>query len=148
MIAQKLLDRLDGVKQTGDYHWRARCPAHGSKGGTLSITEKDDCVVMKCFAGCDNEHILGIVGLTYADLFPPELPARKHGDKNGVYADKFRPPRIPPKDVLNCLCDEIQVANYFINRSLRGEKIFREELPRWEKCIKRIKAAKEYIDAA
>lgn len=146
MIAQKLLDRLDGVKKTTDHHWRSKCPAHGSKGGTLSITEKDDCVVIHCFAGCQTDHILGTVGLDFSDLFPDELPARKNGDRNGVYADKFRPPRIPAKDVLDCLCDEVTVAAHYIDRAARGEKLFREDVERFQTCRNRIRAAREYIE--
>lgn len=146
MIAQKLLDRLDGVKQTGEHHWRARCPAHGSKGLTLSITEKDDCVVLHCFAGCPPDHVLGVVGLNFSDLFPPELPARKHGDRNGIYADKFRPPRIPPKDVLDCLCDEVEIVSGYLDRMTRGDKFFAEDIDRFKVCYRRIKAAGEYIN--
>jgi len=102
--------------------------------------------VMRCFADCPNDHILGVVGLTFADLFPPQLPSAKHGDRNGVYADKFRPPRIPPKDILDCLCDEVTVAAHYIDMAARGEKLFREDVERFQTCRNRIKAAREYIE--
>lgn len=66
-----LLDRLDGVQKCGR-GWRARCPACGGHGRKVSITEVDDRVLVKCFAGCATEDVLTAVGLTFADLFPPK----------------------------------------------------------------------------
>ena len=42
MIAEQLVSRLDGVKQTGRDRWIARCPAHNDKSPSLAIREVDD----------------------------------------------------------------------------------------------------------
>ena len=67
----RLLDRLDHVRQTGD-RWRARCPSHGSdRNQSLSITAADDgTVLLKCFGGCGAADVMAAAGLTLADLFP------------------------------------------------------------------------------
>jgi hypothetical protein len=68
--ARILLDRLDGVQPSGN-GWRARCPACGGRSRKLSIAESGGKVLVHCFAGCKAEDVIGAVGLTWADLFPP-----------------------------------------------------------------------------
>ena len=70
--ATALLDRLDGVRETGRGRWLARCPAHADRSPSLSITEGDDGrVLVHCFAGCGAAEIVAAVGLELSDLFPP-----------------------------------------------------------------------------
>jgi len=64
------LDRLDGVQKSGK-GWRARCPACGGRSRKVSIAESGGKVLVHCFAGCKAEDVIGAVGLTWADLFPP-----------------------------------------------------------------------------
>jgi len=48
--AQRLLDRLDGVKRVADGRWMAKCPAHEDKRPSLSIRETDDGrVLLHCY---------------------------------------------------------------------------------------------------
>ncbi|MBK6590648.1 MAG: DUF3987 domain-containing protein [Acidobacteria bacterium] len=54
----------------------ARCPAHDDKSPSLSITEKDDKVLVHCFAGCTPDEILSAVGLEFRDLFLNDEPFR------------------------------------------------------------------------
>lgn len=69
--AARLLDRLEGVKQTGADRWIARCPAHADKRPSLNIRETDDgTVLVRCFAGCGAEAIVQAVGLELRNLFP------------------------------------------------------------------------------
>lgn len=68
--ASILLDRLDGVQPSGN-GWRARCPSCGGRSRKLSIAESGGKVLVHCFAGCKAEDVIGAVGLTWADLFPP-----------------------------------------------------------------------------
>ncbi len=70
---EKILDRLDGVHRSGAGRWRARCPSHGSRGGSLAIAEKDDRVLLHCFAGCETGDVLASLGLELADLFDRPL---------------------------------------------------------------------------
>ncbi len=70
-MIEPLLQKLDGVMATGDRHWRAKCPAHESRGRSLSLSEADDGrVLMHCFAGCDSSAVMGAIGMTLSDLFP------------------------------------------------------------------------------
>lgn len=83
MSAYAILDRLSKVRQTGANTWMACCPVHSDRSPSLSITEKDDGIVLlHCFAGCSVEDILDSIGLTFDDLFPPRdighrKPARR-----------------------------------------------------------------------
>lgn len=70
--ADKLLDRLEGVRKTGPGKWLAKCSAHEDRSPSLSVRERDDgAVLLHCFGGCDVESIVSAVGLQMSDLFPP-----------------------------------------------------------------------------
>jgi hypothetical protein len=99
MSVQPLLDRLEGVRQYGVGRWRARCPAHGSKGGTLSVHEKSDGrVLVHCFAGCEVQAVVGAVGLSIGDLFPEE----RVGDR--IQGERLR---VPAGDLLAVAASEV-----------------------------------------
>jgi hypothetical protein len=56
---------------------RARCPAHGSKGGTLAIkATANGTVLLKCHAGCTLDDVLLAAGLSAGDLFPGRAGAQ------------------------------------------------------------------------
>jgi hypothetical protein len=72
---ERLLDRLGGVRE-GECGYRASCPCpdhgrgRGDRDPSLSVgVDEDGNVLLKCFAGCDNESIVESLGLTMADLF-------------------------------------------------------------------------------
>lgn len=80
MIADHLLELLEGVKRTGQDRWLAKCPAHGDRTASLSIREVDDGrVLVHCFAGCSAHEVVGAVGLEITDLFPPRPDHDKPG---------------------------------------------------------------------
>lgn len=69
--AAKLLDRLQGVRQSGPGRWLAKCPAHEDRSPSLSVRELDDgTALIKCFGGCGAADVLAAVGLELKDLFP------------------------------------------------------------------------------
>jgi hypothetical protein len=71
----RLLERLEGARQTGPNRWIARCPAHGDKHPSLSIREVDDGrVLLHCWAACGTDQVLTAIGMAMADLFPPRQP--------------------------------------------------------------------------
>lgn len=70
--AEKLLARLDGV-QGHDGRWRARCPAHGSQGRSLSVADREGTLLINCFGGCDAGSVLAAVGLQFRDLYDRPL---------------------------------------------------------------------------
>jgi hypothetical protein len=65
---------------------RAQCPVHGSRGGTLSISELSDHVVLlKCHAGCSADAILRAIGLTMKSLFPVSSALRDRAQERSAF---------------------------------------------------------------
>ena len=84
--AEVLLARLEGVRGAGDGQWMARCPAHADRNPSLSIRETgtgDGRVLLHCFGGCSVADILGTIGLSFANLFPPREHADHHHRTRG-----------------------------------------------------------------
>lgn len=51
--------------------WRAKCPAHKSRGLTLAIyADKGNEIGVHCHAGCTRDDVLDALGLTWKDLKP------------------------------------------------------------------------------
>jgi hypothetical protein len=74
MSAAKLLERLQGVRQTGNARWLARCPAHEDRSPSLSVRELEDgTVLVKDFGGCGAADVVAAAGLSLRDLFPERL---------------------------------------------------------------------------
>lgn len=102
MALHDLLNALEKVKKTGPDRYIALCPSHTDKRPSLTITEKDDGVVLiKCWAGCGAAEILASVNLEFSALYPPRTD--KHGN-----APVKRPWN--PYDVLKCLETEARLA--------------------------------------
>ena len=103
MNVDEFIKHFDHVKKRLGGGYSAKCPGHNGQGnGSLSISQKDDKILVHCFAGCDIADILNAVGLKKSSLFisPPKASTHLHSkaqhikntDKNGVqlsaYADK------------------------------------------------------------
>jgi len=83
MAATSLIERLDGLRETGRGRWIARCPAHDDRSPSLSIRELDDGrVLVHCFAGCEVQNVLDSVGLTFSDLYPDSPISHREGRIN------------------------------------------------------------------
>ncbi len=74
MSLETLIDRLDGVRETGHDKYVARCPAHDDRSPSLAIK---DCgngrILLHCFAGCDVEGVVDALGLSFSDLMPERV---------------------------------------------------------------------------
>lgn len=73
---EKLLARLHKVEQlpAGQHiaRYRACCPAHDDKKPSLSVTlAQSGAILLKCWAGCSAEEVIGSVGMDMVELFPP-----------------------------------------------------------------------------
>jgi hypothetical protein len=69
-----ILERVQGVKQTGTDRWISRCPAHDDSSPSLSIrATADGRVLLHCFAGCEVLDVLNAMILTYSALFDAPL---------------------------------------------------------------------------
>lgn len=67
-----ILQRLSHVRGSKGVY-RARCPAHGSTGLTLSIKDAGGGrTLMHCHAGCDIQSIVHAIGLQITDLYPTD----------------------------------------------------------------------------
>lgn len=74
MTLTDILSRLEGVKGR-DGKYMARCPNHGDSNPSLSVSlGSDNKILLKCFAGCPTEDIVGAMGLTMKDLFADIKP--------------------------------------------------------------------------
>lgn len=75
MTTPELLSRLEGVRSRGTGKWSARCPSHAPDNNpSLSISEGDKGLLVKCWAGCELTAITGKLGLELKDLFYDALP--------------------------------------------------------------------------
>jgi len=69
---QNTLAHLDGVKQTADDQWQARCPAHDDQHASLCVGRgADGRVLIHCQAGCSTFEIRRVLNLPWSAFFPP-----------------------------------------------------------------------------
>lgn len=95
-----LLSRLDRVRRTGPSTWVASCPTREDKRPSMTIREMDDGrILLHDFGGDSVESILGALGLTFSDLYPPR-PA------DPAYIGKPERRAFPAADILRALSFE------------------------------------------
>lgn len=74
-MIEDILSRLEKVRRTGPNNWIACCPAHEDRSPSMTLRAEDDGrILVRCFAGCGFEEIVGAVGLGYEPWFPPKPP--------------------------------------------------------------------------
>lgn len=89
-IAQDIASALEG-KPDRKGGWMVLCPAHADRNPSLHVTVRDDKVLVKCFAGCDQENI--IAALQQMGLWPekedrePKVPPPRPGRVRFTYRD-------------------------------------------------------------
>jgi hypothetical protein len=82
--SEKIIERLQRVRQVAPRRWVASCPLHNTKGTALSIRELDDGrVLLHDFGGCETQAILSSIGLTVSDLFAETTTHHVKGCKPG-----------------------------------------------------------------
>jgi hypothetical protein len=62
-----ILSKFKNVKETAT-GWQASCPAHDDNNPSLSISIKDQKILLHCFADCETADVLAAAGLEWADL--------------------------------------------------------------------------------
>lgn len=88
----RLLPLLDRVKRTGPSTWLASCPTREDKHPSMTIRELDDGrILLHDFGGDSVEEVLGALGLTFSDLYPPRA------------IDHHRKPERRPFPAADCL---------------------------------------------
>jgi len=55
-------------RQLSNGQWQALCPAHDDTRPSLSVTESEGRILVKCFAGCSVDAICAALGITLSDL--------------------------------------------------------------------------------
>ncbi|HEX5461371.1 MAG TPA: hypothetical protein VFX20_15510 [Steroidobacteraceae bacterium] len=141
--AATLLDRLDGVRQTGPGRWLARCPAHEDRSPSLSIRELDDGrLLLHDFGGCDTEAVLDSLGLEMQALFPERLagsgPASGHTSTHS---------RVPPRDLLEIISEEVSVVSIIATDFCAKLSISEQDWERLATAASRIHRARDYYYA-
>lgn len=64
------LDKLQGVRRTGEGRYIARCPAHADKSPSLSLKETNTGdVLLHCFASCSFGDVISSLGMRASDCF-------------------------------------------------------------------------------
>src|SRR6267142_2560529 len=101
MSAAALLDRLQGVRRTGNGRWVARCLVH-------------------CFAGCGVEDAVSAAGLTLEALFPPR-PVE--------HAPRTRE-AFPAADVLRAIVNELEILLIIAGDLEAGRAVPKQDMQR------------------
>jgi hypothetical protein len=135
MSADALLERLHGVRRTGEGRWIARCPAHKDRSPSLSVRELEDGrTLVHCFGGCEVGAVLGAAGVEFNALFPPR--PMEHGARRPA-ADRF-----PAADVLRAIVDELAVVAIIAGDLEAGRAVSAEDFARLRLARDRIEAAR------
>jgi hypothetical protein len=133
-MIENILTRLEKVKgRNGAY--TACCPAHGDKSPSLAIRELDDGrILMKCFANCSVQEIMGAIGMEIGDLFPDtkkDLPQVKRK----YYAS----------DLLRVIEFEAWVVSVAAYSMSQGKLLSEEDRGRMKVAQARIMEAVKYV---
>lgn len=89
----RILPMLERVKRTGPNTWVASAPTREDKRPSLTIRELDDGrILLHDFGGDSIEDILGALGLTFSDLYPPRVISHHVKGERRPFpcADSFR----------------------------------------------------------
>ena len=139
MTAEKLLSRLQRVKRTGPGKWIASCPTREDKSPSLAIREMDDGIILlHDFGGDSVEAILGVVGLSFADLYPDKLD------------HVARPVRRPfnASDVLSLVAFESTVAVVVVSDVVHGKEVTDQDFERLLVAAQRLGNAAEVCNGS
>lgn len=124
---ENFLSRLEGVRNTGQNKWMARCTVHADKSASLGIKQLDDKIIFNCFAGCDKQSILAAIGLKFEDLFP---------DKVGY--EKKPVPRFSRSEFFDVAINEAGILALAIGVLLNGDEICEMNLKRVQIAMDKI----------
>jgi len=133
-MIENILSRLEKVKgRNGAY--TACCPAHSDKSPSLAIRELEDGrILLKCFADCSVQDIIGSIGMEIGDLFPDtkkDLPQVKRK----YYAS----------DLLRVIEFEAWVISVAAHTMSTGKKLSDTDRDRMKVATSRIMEAVKYV---
>lgn len=135
--AERLLQRLERVKETGPGRWVACCPAHLDRNPSLSIRETEDgTLLLKCWPGCSVGEIVAAVGLHLSDLFPPRPEYHHKGPTRRRWS---------AAEALRCLATEAAVISLAAGDIADSETLSPEDTERVHLAARRIAEAREVV---
>src|SRR5262245_39093340 len=121
--AASIAARCQGSRQVGN-RWQALCPSHDDTNASLTITPKDDRVLLHCHAGCDTANILAILGFSERDLFvtsnghtpaPKRRIVARYSYENAAGSLLFKTVRFEPKGFVQCRPDPANPGKWLWN---------------------------------
>lgn len=74
----QFLSHFEKIKPIRQDEWQALCPAHSDHDPSLTISLKDQKILVHCHTGCAPNKILEAVNLTMADLFIGDSNRKNH----------------------------------------------------------------------
>ena len=123
MTVDEFLPRLDGVRQRGPGRYSSRCPAHQDKSPSLSLSEGERGILLKCWAGCSLTEICASLGIKQRDLFFDALDADPSRRREAAqYRERQRQNRERHREQQGTLIDALRAAGDFV-QSRRGIEI-------------------------
>lgn len=142
MSVETLLSSLRKVKKTGPNKWQACCPAHDDSGPSLAIKDDAGTILVHCFAGCSVDEVLGAIGMSVTDLFPPRDPTQRYERDPVVYVGGSR---FTALDALRALKNEGAVIVLLAADMAEGKRLDPQEQARVLTAVGRMSAALEFI---
>ena len=116
MNGEQFVARLDGVKPTRR-GWVGKCKAHDDKHPSLSITEGERGLLVKCWAGCTLEEITRALGLTVRDLFYDTNPDPRALKEAQQRRERKRQRDARQRRVDGLACDTLREADNLIRQA-------------------------------
>jgi hypothetical protein len=77
MTLEEFVSHLQNPRKAGS-GYSCRCPGHDDRKNSLSASQSDEKILVKCHAGCDTESILTAAGLKMSDLFATNGNGKPH----------------------------------------------------------------------
>ena len=116
---ENFLSKLEKVRQRGS-RWAACCPAHADSTPSLSVSEGEKAILLKCWSGCTLQEICQALGIDQRDLFFDALETNPER-RRAAAEDRDRRQRARERhaEQQGALIDALRETDYFV-RSRRG----------------------------
>lgn len=106
-----IVNKFQNPKKIGENSYQVRCNSHNDKENSLTISEKDDKILLYCHAGCSLDSILSNAGLKESDLFNNQKSGKPKIVKEYIYKDEnnnnvFKVIRYEPKNFIQAKYDK------------------------------------------
>ena len=134
MYIEDLLNKFDGVRESGSGQYSCRCPAHEDSSNSLGIKQGEgDRILLNCFAGCDTKHILDAIGLTWKDILP-----------DNKITTQIKTSGFNPYSVLKMIRDEVLIIGLASADIRNGKSLNDKEHGRLMEAVGNVRRAYEH----